>query len=113
MAFTEQTSVAGQVQTEINCLPVENEEYRQIMEERTKQALKPKRETKFLTGNVSAHGGNLLAPGTLGAAGNFENFIVGLLNMIYIAGIADHGTENDRSATRQATRAQGSPNASE
>ncbi len=49
------------------------------MEERTKQALKPKRETRFLTGNVSSHGGNLLAPGTLGAPGNFGSFIVGFL----------------------------------
>lgn len=68
--------MAGRVQTEINCLPVENDEYGMIMNERTKQAMKPKRETKLLTGNVFSHGGNLLAPGTLGPSGSFNNFIV-------------------------------------
>ena len=68
--------MAGRVQAEINCLPVENEEYSIIMNERTKQAMKPKRETKLLTGHVFAHGGNLLAPGTLGPSGSFGTFIV-------------------------------------
>ena len=68
--------MAGRVQTEINCLPVENEGYSVIMNERTKQAMKPKRETKLLTGNVFSHGGNLLAPGTLGPPGSFGKFIV-------------------------------------
>lgn len=68
----------GQVQTEINCLPVENAEYQRTMEQRTKQAIKPKRETKLLTGIVSGYGGNLLAPGTLGSSGSFDTFIVSL-----------------------------------
>lgn len=38
--------------------------------------MKPKKETKLLTGIVSGHGGNILAPGTLGPGGNFDTFIV-------------------------------------
>ena len=47
------------------------------MDELLRLGQKPKRETKFLTGNVSTHGGNLLVPGTLGASGTFSTFIVG------------------------------------
>lgn len=75
-AMAEKTALAGQIQKEVNCLPVENTEYRQIMDRRAQQSMKPKRETKLLTGVVSSHGGNLLAPGTLGSSGNFDRFIV-------------------------------------
>lgn len=61
---------------EVNCLPVENAEYRRVMDRRARQAMKPKRETKLLTGIMSSHGGNLLAPGTIGSSGNFNTFIV-------------------------------------
>ena len=46
------------------------------MDEMARQAMKPKRETQLLTGLVSSHGGNLLAPGTLGTPGSFSTFIV-------------------------------------
>ncbi|CAL8582697.1 hypothetical protein XPA_008348 [Xanthoria parietina] len=54
-----QTALTGQVQTEVNCFPVENADYRHIMDARAKQALlKPRRETKMVdrqpTGNVHA-----------------------------------------------------------
>lgn len=75
-SLVEHTALVGQVNMEINCLPVENAEYRRIMDRRTRQAVKPKRETKLLTGIISSHGGNLLAPGTLGSSGNFDTFIV-------------------------------------
>lgn len=75
----EQTALAGQVQMEINCLPVENVEYRSIMDQRSKQAMKPKRETKLLEGVLSGHGGN---PGTLGPSGQFDGFIVSELRNI-------------------------------
>lgn len=74
--LAENTALAGQIRMELNCLPVENAEYRRIMDRRAKQAMKPKRETKLLTGVISSHGGNLLAPGTLGSGGSFETFIV-------------------------------------
>lgn len=79
----EQTAIAGQVQTEINCLPVENKDYRPIMDEILRLGQKPKRETKFYTGNISTHGGNLLVPGTLGASGTFSTFIVGLISTVF------------------------------
>ncbi|KAL1960962.1 hypothetical protein VTO42DRAFT_4850 [Malbranchea cinnamomea] len=43
-----QTALAGRVHDEFNCLPVENEEYQRMAEERALQALKPKKETKFI-----------------------------------------------------------------
>ena len=72
----ERTSLAGKVHRELNCLPVETQEYRELMDQRTRQALTAKRETQLLPGLASSHAGNLLAPGTLGAPGNFNNFIV-------------------------------------
>lgn len=44
----EHTAIAGRVYNEFNCLPVENEEYQRISEARAREALKPKRETKFI-----------------------------------------------------------------
>ncbi|KAL8911549.1 MAG: hypothetical protein Q9171_003313 [Xanthocarpia ochracea] len=56
---TKQTALMGQVQTEVNCFPVENAEYKRVMDARAKQALlKPRRETKMVDrqpqGNVHA-----------------------------------------------------------
>lgn len=48
LSIIEQTSIAAKVKEEFNCLPVENEEYRQITEKKALEALKPKRETKFI-----------------------------------------------------------------
>lgn len=70
--------MAGQVQTEINCLPVENTEYRQLMDLKNREAMKPRRETKFLDAIVPGHGaGN---PGMLGSTGNFDTFIVSVMD---------------------------------
>ncbi|MCJ1464069.1 hypothetical protein MMC07_002681 [Pseudocyphellaria aurata] len=74
-AIPKQTALVGQIRTEINCLPVENGEYHHIMEQRAKETMKPKRETRFLTEAEAGHGGNLLVPGTLGQSGNFDKFI--------------------------------------
>ncbi|KAI4266823.1 MAG: hypothetical protein L6R38_008527 [Xanthoria sp. 2 TBL-2021] len=54
-----QTALTGQVQTEVNCFPVENADYKRVMDARAKQALlRPRRETKMVdrqpTGNVHA-----------------------------------------------------------
>lgn len=38
----------GKVADEFNCIPVENEEYHRISEARALEALKQKRETKFV-----------------------------------------------------------------
>ncbi|KAL8679630.1 MAG: hypothetical protein Q9186_004091 [Xanthomendoza sp. 1 TL-2023] len=44
-----QTALIGQIQTEVNCLPVENTEYKRVMDARAKEALsKPRRETKMV-----------------------------------------------------------------
>ncbi|KAL1993262.1 hypothetical protein VTN49DRAFT_3211 [Thermomyces lanuginosus] len=43
-----QTALVGKVADEFNCIPVENEEYHRISEARALEALKQKRETKFV-----------------------------------------------------------------
>ncbi|KAL1988997.1 hypothetical protein VTN96DRAFT_5760 [Rasamsonia emersonii] len=43
-----QTAIVAKVRDEFNCIPVENEEYQRISEARALEALKPKRETKFV-----------------------------------------------------------------
>ena len=70
-----QTALAGQVRTELSCLPVENAEYQRIMEERTRLALRPRRETQFVGGVIAGGGGNILNPGTLGASADLKSFI--------------------------------------
>lgn len=46
----EQTALVGQIETEMNCLPVENAEYKRIMDARIREAMmrKPKRETQMV-----------------------------------------------------------------
>lgn len=44
----EQTALVAQVGQEFNCLPVENEEFRRISEQRALEALKPRKETVFI-----------------------------------------------------------------
>ena len=99
------------MRTEINCLPVENDDYKQTMDERANQALKPKRETQILSGLVSSHAGNLLAPGTLGSPGNFEKFIVRALPSPSPA-LLIH-LENNWSVAWKASRVKSRKNASE
>lgn len=111
LAFLEKTALAGQIQKEISCLPVENAEYRLLMDRRAKQTMKPKRETKLLTGIVSSHGGNLLAPGTLGPSGNFDTFIVSLSCINHLRILT--GLEKYRTNSWETSGVQGSTNSSE
>jgi len=46
------------------------------MDERAREALKSRPATQVLGGRASTLGGNLLQPGTLGAPGSFNTFIV-------------------------------------
>jgi hypothetical protein len=71
---TEQTALVGKVRDEFNCIPVENEEFRRIAESRALEALKPKRETKFV-GKVS---GKLLQPRNL-VPGDKGAFVVSII----------------------------------
>lgn len=63
------------MRTELNCLPVENLEYQNIMEERARLTFKPKKETQLVSGGSTATGGNLLMPGNLGAPDDFKSFV--------------------------------------
>jgi hypothetical protein len=79
MLSLEQTAIAGVVKHEVNCNPVENAEYAQLVAERARQASKPKRGTVMLKGDVSMMSSNLLQPGTLGKGGDFRSFTVSQL----------------------------------
>ena len=73
LLLAEQTALTGQVRTEINCLPVENDEYHRITNQRALLALRPKPKTRVMD-DISS--GNLLNPGTMGTTRDFSNFIV-------------------------------------
>ena len=80
------------------------------MDKRANQALKPKKETQILAGLVSAHAGNLLAPGTLGSPGNFNKFIVRATSFLVLSPLTK--LENRGSAARKTSRVQSRQNAS-
>ena len=75
----EKTAFAGQVKTELSCMPVENEEYRKVMEERARQEYKAPRQPKLLDVPVGVMVGNTMAPSTIGNPGSFNTFIVSFL----------------------------------
>ena len=74
----EKTAIRARISTEITCQPVENKAYRDIMQERTRLAEKPKKETQLLSSaaaslaNASYISGN---PST----GDFSKFIVSIV----------------------------------
>ena len=78
ICVTEQTNLAGQVKTEVNCLPVENQEHQQYMESVTFKAPDTKPKIRISNNALAASGGNLLNPGALGPAGNIGGFTVSL-----------------------------------
>lgn len=73
LATAEQTALAGQVRTEINCLPVENKDYVDYMRRRAKEESESKPKIHVLNASV---GGNTLQPGILGATVDTRAFIV-------------------------------------
>lgn len=75
----EQTNLAGQVKTEVNCLPVENQEHQQYMESVTFKALDTKPKIRISNNALAASGGNLLNSGVLGPPSNISSFTVSLL----------------------------------
>lgn len=76
LATAEQTALAGQVRTEINCLPVENKSYAEYMKRRAKEESESKPKIHVLNASV---GGNTLQPGILGATVDTSAFIVRVL----------------------------------
>lgn len=73
-AIPKQTNLAGQVRTEINCLPVENQEHQEYLEKLAFETLNKRPKTQFIENPLAASGGSLLNPGVLGPAGNFGSF---------------------------------------
>lgn len=72
--FSEQTALAGRIQKEVNCLPVDNADYKRIMDARAREAekrVKPK--TDYRPGLVAAAAGTAIVPG---AGSGFNSFIV-------------------------------------
>ncbi|KAL8842727.1 MAG: hypothetical protein Q9170_000383 [Blastenia crenularia] len=65
-----QTALVGQIQTEVNCLPVENADYRRTMDARTRAAMtKTRRETKMVDREPQ---GRVYAPTGLRQSNPFE-----------------------------------------
>ena len=79
----EKTALTGKVATEVNCLPVENQDFWKVINERNRQDLKPVRETILLPG-LGIHGSGALDPAALGPTGNLDNFIVSLYTLVSI-----------------------------
>lgn len=73
-ASLEQTAVAGRIHQEINCLPIDNVEYKRVMEARAKESgKKTKPRTEYQPGLVAATGSTTMVPG---AGSGFTSFIV-------------------------------------
>lgn len=74
----EKTAVVGTIAHEAAIItPLEDPKYHALMKAQALRSIKPKK-FELLTGVQS---GNLLAPGTMGAAtGNFDTFIVSALH---------------------------------
>jgi transcription initiation factor TFIIF subunit beta len=75
MCDIERTAIAGRVKHEINCIAVVNEESDRILAQRTTEAMKPKRFTKFLNEDLSAITTGFIQPGTIHAQNTFTDFI--------------------------------------
>lgn len=73
----EQTNLVGQVQTEINCLPVENGDFQQYIarEKKRREVQKP----KIARWDEAANNGNVIIPGDINTALRYSGFIVGAL----------------------------------
>ncbi|KAL8823750.1 MAG: hypothetical protein Q9191_005581 [Dirinaria sp. TL-2023a] len=68
-----QTAIAGRIKKELNCLPVDNTDYKRIMETRAREAGKKTRpRTEYQPGLVAATGGTTMVPG---AGLGFTSFI--------------------------------------
>ncbi|KAE8444694.1 hypothetical protein EG329_014352 [Mollisiaceae sp. DMI_Dod_QoI] len=74
-AIPKRTAIAGKVAHEVNCIAVINEESERILGQRTLEAMKPKRHTKFLNEDLSVHGTGFIQPGTIHAQNTFTDFI--------------------------------------
>ena len=74
-AIPKKTALVGTVVHEATVMTPENDaKYKKLMMEAQRKAIQPKKIMQVLSGPV---GGNLLAPGTMGAStGNFDSFIV-------------------------------------
>ena len=70
----EQTALAGRIRQEISCVPVDNAQYRQVMEKRAvEEEKRMKREILFEPGLVAATSGGTMA---IGPGLAFDSFIV-------------------------------------
>jgi transcription initiation factor TFIIF subunit beta len=73
---TERTTLAGRVAHEVNSVPVENEEARQLLAMMTMEAMKPKFFTKFVDDDLSGNRAGFIQPGTVAGMNAFGGFIV-------------------------------------
>ncbi|KAJ2892279.1 putative transcription initiation factor iif protein [Zalerion maritima] len=73
-AVPKKTTIQGRFRHELNCAPVNNEEARQLLRSRVRDATQPKRTMELMSMMQSA-GQNVIHQGTAGAFDKFQNFI--------------------------------------
>lgn len=74
-AVPKKTAIAGTIKHEVNCIAVENEETNRILEERTLEAMRPKKHTKYIEEDVNGLSAGYIQAGSLGAVSSFSSFI--------------------------------------
>jgi transcription initiation factor TFIIF subunit beta len=72
----ERTTLQGKVAHEVNCIAVQNEESQRILSERTLEAMRPKKHTKFINEDLSITSSGFIHAGTINAQNTFKSFIV-------------------------------------
>lgn len=97
----ERTTLAGKVAHEVNCIAVDNEESRYLLEMRTLEAMKPKLGTKFLNEDTSGVGTGFIQPGTVSAMNSMRGFIVSTFPTLFpLARCANTPVENQGNNSR-------------
>lgn len=89
-----QTAIAGLVTRELECVPVENEEYRELASYKAKTMLKPKEEVQTSFDNLKA--ATYLAPGTVLAYGKTTTAKVSSLPFLTLANFLTFHSKSKR-----------------
>jgi transcription initiation factor TFIIF subunit beta len=77
----ERTTLAGRIKHEVNCVAVENQETKYLLQQMTQEAMRPKHVTKFVSDPDATTSNAYIQPGTIGASNAFSSFIVRIIRM--------------------------------
>lgn len=75
LIHTERTALTHRIRMEMNCVPLDNEETREIMRVLTEEATRPKLQTRFINTDLSGHA-DYVQPGTIQSMSAMKDFIV-------------------------------------